>query len=509
MPKDISKRRKGASARIWILAAILAPLGMLAVSGTMLVDLRKDANDKAEQTSRNLLQIIERDIARNVEIIDLSLVALSENLHAPGVQSVAPDLRQLILFDRSTTAKDLGVMLAMDANGDILADSGAFPPRKANYADRAYFQTHRATPDLGLHIGAPIVSRLTGERMVPFSRRVNRPDGSFGGIVLGTLKLTYFSRLFDRLGLGREGAINLYLVDGTRVARHPFQDSDIGANIAGSENFKRFVREGSGAFTATSVRDGVERQYAFMQVGDLPLVLNVAQSKAEIEAEWRSKALVLGGTVLALCAIAVALSLLFGREIRRRTAVEAELARLSRTDALTGLPNRRRFDEAFCGSFGTSRRTGRPSSLLIVDADHFKRYNDRYGHAVGDAVLKAIARALCGGVHRPEDLVCRVGGEEFALLLPDTDEAGAMRIAGNVHRSMAGVAVPSAGIAPGSVTVSIGLACTATCAGAATPDALYEFADAALYAAKANGRNRTESAGAMGPDAKTAVGKAA
>ncbi|WP_163540189.1 GGDEF domain-containing protein, partial [Klebsiella pneumoniae] len=89
-----------------------------------------------------------------------------------------------------------------------------------------------------------------------------------------------------------------------------------------------------------------------------------------------------------LCGLTVVLSLLFGRELRHRAAMQAELARLSLTDALTGLPNRRRFEEAFEAAWDRARRTGKPLSLLVVDADHFKRYNDRYGHAVGDEVLK-------------------------------------------------------------------------------------------------------------------------
>ncbi|GJE49723.1 hypothetical protein GOFOIKOB_2763 [Methylobacterium tardum] len=491
LPPRLARRLR--SARTWITLGVLAPVGMLVVSGMMLLDLRRDAWDKAEQTSQNLLQVIERDIARNVEIIDLTLHAVVDNLKAPGVAEASPELRQLILFDRAATARDMGAMFVLDENGGSLFEAAQTPARKVNYADRDYFQAHKARGDLGLYISRPLVSRLTGIRMVVLSRRIDKADGSFGGIVLATLKLSFFGRLFDRIGLDEDGAINLYLRDGTRLMRHPYDAADIGVNIAGAPTFERFLRERSGSFVGTSVRDGVERHYAFTQVGDLPLVLNVALSTREIEAGWRAKALVIGAVVLALCGLTVFLSLLYGRDLRRRAAMQAELARLSLTDPLTGLPNRRRFEETYGRAWKSARRTGKPLSLLVVDTDHFKRYNDRYGHAVGDEVLKGLARCLSESVLRPDDLVARVGGEEFVLLLPDTDDAGAMRVAGKVHQSVAALGVPTAGIAAGTVTVSIGLA---TELGGAWewPEALYGAADAALYEAKAAGRNRTCSA---------------
>lgn len=485
--------RRLRSAQTWIALGVLAPLGMLAVSGLMLLDLRRDAWDKAEQTSKNLLQVIERDIARNVEIIDLTLLAALDNLRAPGLADLSPEIRQLVLFDRAASARDLGVLLVLDESGDIVADAGALPPRRRNYADREYFQAHRARGDLGLLVGHPVVSRLTGEGMVNFSRRIDKPDGSFGGVVIGTLKLSYFSRLFDRICLGRDGAINLYLGDGTRIVRHPYLAADVGVNIAGSPTFEGFARRESGTFVETSVRDGVERLYAFTRVGTLPLILNVALSTDEIEAEWRRKALVISLVVLVLCGLTAGLSLLFGRELRRRAAMQAELARLSCTDVLTGLANRRQFEEAHGRACEDAARTGAPLSLLVVDADHFKRFNDRFGHAVGDEVLKGLARCLSASVHRPADLVCRVGGEEFVLLLPDTDEVGARRVARKVHAEVSRLTVPSAGLGPGSVTVSVGLACTEREGCAPTSDELYRQADRALYVAKANGRNRTES----------------
>ena len=484
------------SSRAWIALGVLAPVGMLAASGLMLLDLRQDAWEKAEQTSKNLLQVLERDIGRNIEMYDLSIQAAADNLRAPGVAEANPQLRQLILFDRAATARDMGVMLVIDEHGDTIADIDAVPPRKSNSADREYFQVHKARSGLGLYVGRPIVSRLTGERMLPFTRRINKPDGTFAGVVLGSVKLSYFTHLFERINLGRNDAINLYLRDGTRVMRQPYVESDLGANIASATIFKSFVREHSGSFIETSVRDGVERHYTFTQIGDLPLILNVALSTDEIEAEWRTKSLVIGGVVLVLCGLTIALSLLFGRELRRREAMQAELERLSLTDPLTRLPNRRAFESAGARGREVTHYKGRSLSLLIVDADHFKRFNDRYGHQVGDEVLQGLARCLSASVHRPDDLVCRVGGEEFAVLLPDTDQMGALRIAEKVHAEVSMLVIGSAGIEAGAITVSIGLAAVVLDGMEATAlTNIYRLADAALYEAKAGGRNQTRCSG--------------
>lgn len=480
------------SARTWIVLSVLAPVGMLTASGLMLLDLRQDAWDKAEQTSKNLLQVLERDIARNFELYDLSIQAAADNLQAPGVDAVSPALRQLILFDRAATARDMGVMIVIDEHGDIIADLDAVPPRKGNYADRDYFRAHKARAGLGLFVGHPLVSRLTGERMLPFSRRINKPDGSFGGVVMGSVKLSYFTHLFSQIDLGRYGAINLYLRDGTRVMREPYAEADIGVNIAEAATFKGFLRERSGSFIGPSVRDGVERYYAYMKVADLPLILNVALSTDEIKAAWRVKALVIGSIVLVLCGLTIALSLLFGRELRRREAIQAKLERMSFTDVLTLLPNRRAFEDASARAWKAALRSRNPLALLIVDVDHFKHFNDRYGHQVGDEVLQGLARCLSASVHRSDDLVCRVGGEEFVILLPDTDQVGALRIAEKVHVEVSTLTIGSAGIGAGAVMVSIGLASVMpTGLEDATLTSLYHSADEALYEAKAGGRNQT------------------
>ena len=479
-----------------MLLGVLAPLGMLALSAVMLLDLRRDVWDKAEQTSRNLVQVIERDITRNIEIIDLSLRALADNLKAPGIAEVSPRLRQLILFDRAGSARDMGVTLVLDESGDSIYDGDAYPPRHVNNADRDYFRAHRDTPGLGLLISRPVISKIHGVPVLVLSRRIDKPDGSFGGVVIGTLKTAYFSRLFEQIALGSEGAINLYHRDGTRIMRHPRRIHDVSGNVAGTPNFDRFVRESEGSFVGNGVRDGLARHYTFVALSDFPLVLSIGLSVDAIEGAWRAKAVGISLVLFVLCALTIGLSMLFNRELGRRTAMQAELARLSRTDGLTGLLNRRRFDEIGGRIWKSAARSRRPLSLLVIDADHFKGINDRHGHAVGDDVLKGLAGCLARSGRRPDDFVFRLGGEEFAMLLPDTDEHGALEVSRLVHGKVAELALPSAGIAAGSVTVSIGLASTIP-TGSEGMKALYGSADAALYRAKEGGRNQTRCAPAV------------
>lgn len=170
----------------------------------------------------------------------------------------------------------------------------------------------------------------------------------------------------------------------------------------------------------------------------------------------------------------------------------AELERLSQTDGLTRLANRRHFDRALAREHARHQRTGAPLSLLMVDIDHFKRVNDHYGHAMGDDYLRAVARALERDVARATDVVARYGGEEFVCLLPDTDLASAQALAEHVRTGIAELQLPNAQADIPYLTVSIGVATLA--GGEHSAQALAACADTQLYAAKQAGRNRVCSA---------------
>ena len=160
-----------------------------------------------------------------------------------------------------------------------------------------------------------------------------------------------------------------------------------------------------------------------------------------------------------------------------------ELQRQSRTDTLTRVPNRRHFDEVSANEFERTRRGNGALALLVVDIDHFKQFNDQFGHARGDEVLQQVAERLGNGVRRG-DHVCRFGGEEFAVILPGTDGSEAASVAESLREIVASTASSDA-----PVTVSIGVASTRD-REFASVDELFQAADRALYQAKDQGRNR-------------------
>jgi diguanylate cyclase (GGDEF)-like protein/PAS domain S-box-containing protein len=167
----------------------------------------------------------------------------------------------------------------------------------------------------------------------------------------------------------------------------------------------------------------------------------------------------------------------------------AELSALSITDPLTGIANRRHFDQMLCREWKRAMRNASPMALLMIDVDLFKSYNDTYGHPAGDRCLRMVAQAIAGAVLRAGDLACRYGGDEFAVILPETVAEPAMRVADRIIEAIAARGIAHASSPHRRVTVSIGIASTVPTI-AASPAALLEAADAALYDAKRHERNR-------------------
>lgn len=185
--------------------------------------------------------------------------------------------------------------------------------------------------------------------------------------------------------------------------------------------------------------------------------------------------------------LGVVFSLIIERAERRDFRQRELLHRLAQQDPLTGLLNRRGLENRYAGISATARRDNRPLAMALVDIDHFKPYNDFYGHDGGDATLVAVSKTLAAHARRPQDLVARLGGEEFLLAWYDVDAAKGIQLADELCAAVAALALPHQATGRGIVTISIGVAADQP-PGEFEP--LYRRADEALYAAKKSGRNR-------------------
>jgi two-component system chemotaxis family response regulator WspR len=170
-------------------------------------------------------------------------------------------------------------------------------------------------------------------------------------------------------------------------------------------------------------------------------------------------------------------------------ALNVELLKLANQDGLTGLANRRYFDGRFLEEWARASRGKKFISLLMMDVDHFKRFNDRFGHIEGDICLQKIAAAIGRIVVRPGDIVARYGGEEFIAALPETDPEGAIHVAEKMRETVQSLKIPHCGDIDAFVTISLGVASAIPPQGA-DPGILVKLADACLYQAKERGRNR-------------------
>jgi len=448
--------------------------------------------------ARALASHAERTIDLGDAILD-EMVARAESgeTRAPGaalharlvrIASVTPQIQELFIYGD---------------NGERLATSLS-TRRPGSVADREYFRYHQVHAGRGTRIGKPIYSRSSGVLSIPLTRRIDRPDGSFGGVAMASLKLSFFGDFYDSFDVGETGTLILAIDDGTLLYRRPFREDMVGTDIGGGPIFQLYRTSGPvGTAMLTSKIDRIERLYSYRHVDGFPLLVAIAKSKQEVLGEWWAAVAKMSCVVLfAVALLAWGTHRMVG-QLQVRDALEGELrgARLklkeqnlalkalADSDGLTGLANRRGFEHTLAAEHERARRNGQPWALIMTDVDHFKKYNDRYGHVAGDECLRLVAGALRSGTRRPTDLAARYGGEEFAVILPDTDLEGARAVADNIRAAVAALDIAHADGLHGRVTLSIGVVASHPAGVDAPALAWVEAADALLYQAKAQGRD--------------------
>jgi diguanylate cyclase (GGDEF)-like protein len=475
--KEVARRPWRLSAKLLIMSSVATVIGFSAICANVMLDMRRGEEALARQMLENLASGVDSDINGKIELFDSALRSAASNMNLPEIKQVSKPILHLILFDRAASAKHFGALQVFDAAGRLTIDASTLDPRPENRSDEEYFQVHRNNPDSGLFISKPMLHR--GAFAIVLSRRISGNDGSFLGVVAGSIRFSYFHDLFGRLSLGENDTITVLRRDRTIIMRRPFDLDIIGKNLADRASWNP-AKMNSGSYAGAGPVDPIPRLYV-RHNGTGPLNVVVGKPLDSILSLWRTEAIRIAAIVAALIVFVLGVTLFLAREIGRRAQAEDKLEELATTDALTGLTNRRKFDTSIDAEWRRATRQKTPVALLMIDADHFKVYNDTFGHQAGDEVLIGIAICISDSLRRAGDCGARYGGEEFAVLLPAFSAEEALAVAETIRLKVAQWSEHT--------SVSIGVA-------SLTPDVTMEWseligaADKALYAAKAGGRNR-------------------
>jgi diguanylate cyclase (GGDEF)-like protein len=495
--------RRRSVTRLAVAFLVLVCLSLLAVEGWSSYSAYKTYLREANTSTVNMARALADHAEASIDLVDTILTAVIERVD-DGEVAEEPKRMQAFLAEMVRRTPSLQGLFLYGADGRWKLTSLQEQPPGLNNGDRDYFIYHRTHADRTAHVGNPVRSRSSGVWIIPVSRRLNNPDGSFAGVALATIKLDFFRSFYESFAIGPKGTIFLASDEGRFLVRLPYSEKDIGADISQGPVFRLWKEKGeTGSAIMTANIDKVERLYTYRHLRTYPLLIAVALSKEEVLARWRTSTLAaVTGTLLLL----VALMVLGWRMIRQlierdrlqrelreaKNALEANnasLKLLALSDSLTGLANRRQFDQRLNAEFKRAIRDQSPLALVMIDVDYFKRFNDHHGHVAGDACLQAIARAVLGGQRRPGDIAARFGGEEFVILLPGTDLHGALAVAEAVRAAIADAGAPHGASPLQKVTVSAGVHACVPARGT-QPRSLVEAADRGLYQAKAEGRNR-------------------
>lgn len=607
-------------------AAFVALTGaaILGVSGWREWTARDAVLRGAETEMANVARSLTQHAEDSLDLLDSGVVGVVSRLEMDGTAPITIAKLRILLEARKKAIERIHSLAIIDDQGNWLTSPGTIG---STLSDDAFFRYHQLSLKREPYVGRPVKSLLDGEWVVTLSRRFNKPDGSFGGVVIATISSKYLSHFYEQFEIGRNSSVSLTHGDGLMIARNPSNETFVGRSVSDTPFFRDAnLQRPSGAYHFKSPLDNAERVSFFKRSSRFPLLLVATIDKDELLAPWRAAAIsrmlyvvalvmliaVIGAVLVrqlqrgqrmaaalvekeahfrllaegssdmvtrigldehlryvspssvrvvgwrpnqligtpalagvnpedlpAVQAVVDAMKrgereearltyrnshrqngevwlestmrvtrkdngrvdgvVAISRDISEHKKLETRLETLAIEDSLTGLANRRRFDERLKEEWARAYRDRSSLALLMIDVDHFKAYNDEYGHPAGDACLRLVAKIIAAETQRAGDLAARYGGEEFAMLLPNTDAVGCAQVGERIRKAIydAGL-VHDSNQAAGCVTASVGGAtCRPALERTAGVSSLVEAADRALYAAKDAGRNRLMMSGEL------------
>jgi diguanylate cyclase (GGDEF)-like protein/PAS domain S-box-containing protein len=614
LPEPDGALRRVSPAVVVIAFALFMTACVLGVVVWKALDAKKTTLAGGQTDIQNLAHSLAEHATHAIQSADIAMAGMVELLK---YRDPLPERFNRYLTETVNSLPQLREIGVLDSNGKWLYSSLPQTPAYSN-SDRRYFTYHRETPGSALRINEPLQSRLTGRSTIILSKRIDRQDGSFGGVLTAAIDSDYFNGFYRTFQLGPDGSVSLLRDDGVVLIRWPA--SDRSTDLSGTELFSKLLKQSpAGYHKIQSPFDGIEKYLGYEKTPHFPMVVTVAMSEEWLLSDWwktlRTDASV--ATVL-LCMILLLATVLFSQfrfrmktertlrereahyrllanniadiiilidsrsllryvsqsvepvlglrpddllgkscfdmihpedresvrsatarlsgidtvstvvfrtwrgdgtlawveskfklaalpndpaqreflcvigDITERKRMEDELTQLNRrltqlaaTDGLTGLTNRRAFDGFLLRQYESCDDI----SVLLLDIDNFKGYNDTHGHQAGDRCLQAVAKVIGDATLNTSGLSARYGGEEFAVVLPDTGEEDALKVAEAIRLNVRSLGIPNSVSSRGYITISGGVAARTE----ATLDesALVGQADTALYEAKRLGRNRS------------------
>lgn len=472
--------------------------------GTM--NARSSDLREARIAVQNMANALSKQVNSSLRIAEAVLDGVSDMPQRPGHPNGVEAFRsQALLFEEVDT------IALFNARGKLTSAWPVIAPANWDVSKEAFFDRALAQGSVQIAIGAPMRSAITGEMIIPIYKRY-LANGEPGVALVG-VKLSYLSALFDSFDVKGDGALVLASSDGVMLLRRPYDVQFLGKSMANASVFRDFAATSqAGWATIVSSQDGIKRINYYQHVPSYPLFVVAALSYDEVLAGWRHiMAFILALAVVAACAIGVLVCFLQRLlrykekaehdidEANRALAVSNErLAEQALLDGLTGIANRRALDEEMQKAIQSASRSNAPLGVVMLDVDHFKRFNDIYGHIQGDYCLKDLGSVLKAMQKRVGDLAGRYGGEEFVIVLPNTDMHGAYKVAEDVLNEVRQLQIPHRGNAGGCVTVSAGVTSFVPFASSSVEE-FYALADRALYAAKNSGRNKVCDSSSLAP----------
>ncbi len=480
--------RRGRSAQRLVAAAAFVAVGLLGSLGFVLSDMRAKDRAYSQDSAANLVNVLAADFESVLRDIDVTLAGVVTHLEHYRITEIPEAMRASFVLGGAFGKSSRAVFRVLGSGGALLYSSTL--DGRTTPGDHLALMYHRHARADMMHIGVPQPDD-SGTFFLPLSRRFER-NGVLAGVVTAHVPIAYFEQRFRQVTLSEAALLTLLHNDERVILRLVDGQARWGQYVGGSPLMTKVSRARGGAVEEYSRIDGKLRVYTHAKLGEYPLRILHGEAAAVTDRRFWSEArwvLIIVG-VLAACQFLLigALAHEFGKRIDAEQKLEAQ----ARIDGLTKVANRLYFEEMLPAEWRRATRTSTPISLLMVDADYFKKYNDYYGHPMGDRLLQMIADAVMQASRRAGDLAARIGGEEFAIMLPGTDFAEAMRIAEDLRRRVEGLGVEHRDHPLGIATVSIGIA---TLVPNDTPDGWQELvarADLALYQAKSLGRNRVE-----------------